>query len=136
MEFRLFFQTGLLSKMKKKMKIIIVVPNESIKGVKKIVGKQILVEGSTIGKLTVLDEHKEKGLNAFVSRILAFVYSEKRNKMSNITPKIHFESIKKIAKKKKITSIFVVYLIIFFCHFGFKILYFKEAFTKVIRTNF
>lgn len=114
MEFRLFFQTGLLSKMKKKMKIIIVVPNESIKGVKKIVGKQILVEGSTIGKLTVLDEHKEKGLNAFVSRILAFVYSEKRNKMSNITPKIHFESIKKIAKKKKITSIFVVYLIIFF----------------------
>ncbi|OUU23875.1 MAG: hypothetical protein CBB97_12610 [Candidatus Endolissoclinum sp. TMED37] len=112
MEFRLFFQTGLLEKMKKKMQIVIVVPAESIKGVKKVVGKEILVEGSNIGKLTVLDEHKERGLNALISRILAFVYGKKKNKVTNITPKIHFESIKRIAEKKNIFSILIVHFII------------------------
>ena len=131
MEFRLFFQTGLLKKMKKKMKIVIVVPNESIKGVKKIVGKEIFVEGSTIGKLTVLDEHKEKGFNSLISRILAFVYGIKKNKISNITPKIHFESIKRIAKKKKSSSLILVYLIIFFATMASKSFILRKLLQKL-----
>ena len=120
MEFRLFFQNGLLKLLEKKIKLIVVVPEESVVGVKKIVGKNVIVEGSNLGKLTVLDELKDKGINALISRILSLVYGIKKGKTENITPKIHFESIIKLAKKKSFISRIVVNFIILFAKLASK----------------
>lgn len=104
MEFRLFFQTGLLNLLADKVRTVVVVPEESVRSVLQQVPPSVVVEATTQGKKTVRDEFKGRGISSIVSRILAFVYATPSDGEANITPALHFAAIRKQVKKRGLRS--------------------------------
>ena len=123
MEFRLFFQTNMINLLQEDANVVVVVPDEVKQNVQKVVNDNVTVEGSSIGKLTVLDEFKKGSINDFIARILAFVYTKKIGKPHNITPKLHLKAIIERAheqgKKAILETYFIVLLSKMASHFYF-----------------
>lgn len=104
MEFRLFFQTGLLKELADKNNVIVIVPEETIDSIRKCIDFDITIAYTNQGKMTVKDEFKGYGLSSHIQRLMAFVYAEHKGQIRNVTPKLHFKALRKQVEKASLKS--------------------------------
>jgi len=143
MEFRLFFQTGMLDELAKSANPIVVVPAKAAPSVQQLVGEQITVVSTSLGKSTVLEEFGGSGFQASLARFFALIYATNRDASHNITAKLHLTAIQananstlkkwKFSALKLATSIVSRYLFLrHFIQFIFRATNRNEQIAKII----